>query len=141
MKTKREGLSKKTRRRIIFGTYVFLEGYYHAYYSQAQKIRDLIKKDFENAFKEVDVLITPATPTLPFKFGEKSGDPLAMYLSDIFTVPANLAGIPAVSVPMGFIDRDNVKLPTGIQFIGPWFGEEILFDLSKKIEYARANIY
>ncbi|PIU99642.1 MAG: Asp-tRNA(Asn)/Glu-tRNA(Gln) amidotransferase GatCAB subunit A [Candidatus Tagabacteria bacterium CG_4_10_14_0_2_um_filter_40_13] len=141
MKTRREGFGKEARRRIILGTYVLSEGYYDAYYSQAQKIRDLIKKDFENAFKEVDVLITPATPTLPFKFGEKSGDPLAMYLSDIFTVPANLAGIPAVSVPMGFIDRDNVKLPTGIQFIGPWFGEEILFDLSKKIEYARANIY
>ncbi|PIQ69522.1 MAG: Asp-tRNA(Asn)/Glu-tRNA(Gln) amidotransferase GatCAB subunit A [Candidatus Tagabacteria bacterium CG11_big_fil_rev_8_21_14_0_20_41_11] len=141
MKTRREGFGKEARRRIILGTYVLSEGYYDAYYSEAQKIRDLIKKDFENAFKEVDVLITPATPTLPFKFGEKSGDPLAMYLSDIFTVPANLAGIPAVSVPMGFIDRDNVKLPTGIQFIGPWFGEEILFDLSKKIEYARANIY
>ncbi len=141
MKTRGEGFGKEVRRRIILGTYVLSAGYYDAYYSQAQKIRNLIKKDFENVFKEVDVLITPTTPTLPFKIGEKSDDPLAMYLSDIFTVPVNLAGIPAISVPLGFVIRDNVKLPTGIQFIGPWFGEEILFDLSKKIEYARANIY
>ncbi len=141
MKTRGEGFGKEVRRRIILGTYVLSAGYYDAYYNQAQKIRDLIKKDFENVFKEVDVLIMPATPTLPFKVGEKSDDPLAMYLSDIFTVPANLAGIPAISVPLGFVIRDNVKLPTGIQFIGPWFGEEILFDLSKKLEYARANIY
>ncbi len=141
MKTRGEGFGKEVRRRIILGTYVLSAGYYDAYYNQAQKIRDLIVKDFENVFKEVDALITPTTPNLPFKIGEKSDDPLAMYLSDIFTVPANIAGIPAISVPMGFVNRDNVKLPTGIQFMGPWFGEEILFDLSRQLEHAHANIY
>lgn len=141
MKTRGEGFGKEARRRIILGTYVLSAGYYDAYYGQAQKIRELIKKDFENAFKEVDVLLTPTTPTPAFKFGEKSGDPVQMYLSDIFTVPANLAGVPAISVPFGFVTRDGVKLPSAVQLIAPWFGEEILFDLAKKIENAHSDLY
>ncbi len=134
METRGEGFGKEVRRRIILGTYVLSAGYYDAYYNQAQKIRDLIKKDFENVFREVDILITPTTPTPPFKFGEKSGDPVQMYLSDVFTVPANLSGVPAISVPLGMVLRDGKKLPSAIQFIGPWFGEKKLFEVAKKIE-------
>lgn len=134
MKTRGEGFGKETRRRIILGTYVLSAGYYDAYYNQAQKIRDLIKKDFENVFGEVDVLLTPTTPTPAFKIGEKASDPLQMYLSDIFTVPANISGAPALSLPSGFVVRDGVKLPVGVQLIGPWFGEKFLFDLGKKFE-------
>jgi aspartyl-tRNA(Asn)/glutamyl-tRNA(Gln) amidotransferase subunit A len=141
MKTRGGGFGKEARRRIILGTYVLSAGYYDAYYGQAQKIRKLIKKDFENVFREVDVLLTPTSPTLPFGFGEKSGDPVQMYLSDVFTVLANLAGVPAISVPLGFVKKDGVKLPSAVQLIAPWFGEEILFDLGKKIENARSDLY
>ena len=134
MKTRGRGFGKEVRRRIILGTYVLSAGYYDAYYSQAQKIRKLIKRDFENAFREVDILITPVTPTPAFKIGEKIGNPVQMYLSDIFTVPANLAGIPAISVPFGSVEREGKKLPIGIQLMAPWFGEEILFKLGKEIE-------
>ena len=134
MKTRGSGFGKETRRRIILGTYVLSAGYYDAYYGRAQKIRELIKKDFENAFREVDVLITPTTPTPAFKIGEKTGNPVQMYLSDIYTVPVNLAGVPAISVPLGFVEREGKKLPIGIQLMAPWFGEEILFKLGKQIE-------
>ncbi len=133
MKTRGSGFGKEARRRIILGTYVLSAGYYDAYYNQAQKIRELIKKDFENAFREVDVLISPTSPTPAFKIGEKADDPMQMYLSDIFTVSANLAGVPAISVPAGFIKKDGKKLPVGMQLMGPWFGEEILFEAAKKI--------
>ncbi len=136
METRGSGFGKEARRRIILGTYVLSAGYYDAYYGQAQKIRELIKKDFESAFKEVDVLLTPTTPTLPFKIGEKTKDPLEMYLSDIFTVPANLAGVPAISLPIGFSEKEGKKLPIACQLMGPWFGEEILFETAKKIENA-----
>ncbi|MFH0803577.1 MAG: Asp-tRNA(Asn)/Glu-tRNA(Gln) amidotransferase subunit GatA [Candidatus Tagabacteria bacterium] len=136
MKTRGEGFGKEARRRIILGTYVLSAGYYDAYYGQAQKIRELIKKDFENAFKEVDVLLTPTTPTIPFKIGEKTSDPLQMYLEDIYTVSANLAGVPAISLPIGFSEKEGKKLPIGCQLMGPWFGEEILFETAKKIENA-----
>ncbi len=134
MKTRREGFGKETRRRIILGTYVLSAGYYDAYYNWAQKVRDLIGKDFENVFGEVDVLLTPTTPTSPFKIGEKSSDPLKMYLSDIFTVPANISGVPAISIPAGFVSREGKNLPIGVQLTAPWFGEEILFELGQKIE-------
>lgn len=107
LKTRGEGFGKEARRRIILGTYVLSAGYYDAYYGQAQKIRELIKKDFKNAFKEVDVLLTPTTPTLPFKIGEKTSDPLQMYLEDVYTVSANLAGVPAISLPVGFAEREG----------------------------------
>lgn len=134
MKTRGKGFGKEVRRRIILGTYVLSAGYYDAYYGQAHKIRKLITEDFENAFNEVDVLLGPVTPTPAFKIGEKSENPLQMYLSDTFTVLANIAGVPAISIPAGYALKDNKKLPIGIQLIGPWFGEKMLFNVSKKIE-------
>ena len=124
----------ETRRRILLGTYVLSSGYYDAYYSRAQKVRNLIAKDFENVFKEVDVLMTPATPTLPFKFGEKTKDPVSMYLSDIYTTPANLAGIPALSLPIDWEEDSGVKLPVGMQLMAPSFCEERLFEVGEYVE-------
>jgi aspartyl-tRNA(Asn)/glutamyl-tRNA(Gln) amidotransferase subunit A len=134
MKTRGEGFGKEARRRIILGTYVLSAGYYESYYGQAQKIRDLIKRDFENVFREIDVLIAPATPTPAFKIGEKVSDPLSMYLSDIFTVPANIAGIPALSIPAGFAKREGKKMPLGVQLMASWFKEKLLFEAGKHIE-------
>ena len=94
----------------------------------------MIKKDFENAFRDVDVILTPATPVPAFKIGEKIKDPLSMYLSDIYTVPVNLAGLPALSVPFGFAEQDGKKLPIAIQIIAPWFREDYLFETGKIIE-------
>ena len=107
----------EAKRRIMLGTYVLSSGYYDAYYKKAMQVRTLIKRDFDEAFKEVDVIVTPVSPTLPWKIGEKVSDPLKMYLSDIYTVTANLAGIPGLSVPIGFIDG----LPVGMQILSPHF--------------------
>lgn len=115
-----EGFGVEVKRRIMLGTYVLSAGYYDAYYRKGQKVRRLIMKDFEEAFNEVDYIISPTTPTTAFKIGEKIEDPLAMYLNDIYTVSANLAGIPAISIPAGF-DKDN--LPFGIQIMGKKFDE------------------
>jgi len=128
-KSRSAGFGAETRRRIILGTYVLSHGYYDAYYNKAWKVRHAIEKEFENIFKEVDFVATPTTPTPAFKFGEKS-DPLQMYLSDIFTVPANIAGIPAISVPSGF---SSAGLPTGIQFTGPLFSDELLFAIERDL--------
>ena len=128
-KSRGEGIGLEVRRRILLGTYVLSHGYYDAYYSKAQKVRVLIKKDFDEAFKKIDVIAAPTTPTLPFKIGEKS-DPLSMYLSDIYTIPVNLAGIPALSMSVGKIDN----LPVGIQLIAPNFEERRLFGLGLEIE-------
>jgi aspartyl-tRNA(Asn)/glutamyl-tRNA(Gln) amidotransferase subunit A len=133
-KTREKGFGPEVRRRIILGTYVLSAGYYDAYYGRAQKVRHLIRKDFENAFKEVDIILTPTTPTPAFKLGEKISDPLSMYLEDIFTVPINLAGVPAMSIPFGFVERDGKKLPVGIQLIAPWFEESRLFEVGKILE-------
>ncbi|MFQ5617156.1 MAG: amidase family protein, partial [Anaerolineales bacterium] len=114
----------EVKRRIMLGTYALSTGYYDAYYGQAQKVRTLIKRDFEAAFREVDVIAAPVTPTTAFKIGEHTGDPLAMYLEDVFTLPANLAGVPGLSFPVGF-DEDG--MPIGMQLMGPHYGEEILF--------------
>ena len=124
--TRSEGFGKEVKRRVMLGTYVLSAGYYDAYYRKAQKVRRLIKEDFENAFREVDYIVSPTTPTTAFKIGEKLEDPLAMYLSDIFTVSANLAGIPAMSVPAG---QDSSGLPFGIQLIGKKFDEGGLLKL------------
>lgn len=132
-KSRGEGIGIEVRRRILLGTYVLSHGYYDAYYSRALKVRDLINEDFGNAFNDVDAIISPTTPTLPFKLGEKS-DPLSMYLSDIYTIPANLAGIPALSMPIGNIEVDGKKLPVGIQIMSRHFEENNLFELGKKIE-------
>jgi len=107
----------------MLGTYVLSSGYYDAYYLRGQKVRTLIKQDFERAFTECDAIVCPTAPTTAFKIGEKVNDPLSMYLSDIFTIPANLAGIPAVSVPCGF---DGKKLPIGLQIMTKAFDEETL---------------
>ncbi|MEK7192505.1 MAG: Asp-tRNA(Asn)/Glu-tRNA(Gln) amidotransferase subunit GatA [Patescibacteria group bacterium] len=121
-KTRSQGFGAEVKRRIILGTFVLSSGYYDAYYSKAQKVRRLIKQDFDSAFKEVDVILTPVAPTPPFKFGEKIDDPLAMYLSDIFTIPVNLAGLPAISIP-----ARKEGLPVGFQLIGkPWRESDIL---------------
>lgn len=134
IKTRAEGFGKEARRRIILGTYVLSAGYYEAYYSRAEKVRELIFLDFKNAFKEVDAIMSLTTPTPAFKIGEKTSDPLSMYMSDIFTVPANIAGIPAISVPFGFVNRKGKNLPVGIQFMAPWFSESTLFKLGKFLE-------
>jgi aspartyl-tRNA(Asn)/glutamyl-tRNA(Gln) amidotransferase subunit A len=128
----RSNFGDEAKRRIMLGTYVLSAGYYDAYYKKAMQVRTLLKKDFEDAFKKVDVMITPASPTLPWKLGEKANDPLAMYLSDIFTVHANLVGVPGLSVPVGFIDG----LPVGMQILGPHFSEDKLFQVGYAYEQA-----
>lgn len=129
-KTRGSGFGEEVRLRILLGTYVLSAGYYDAYYHKAMVVRGLITEDFDRAFREVNLVLTPTTPTPAFKIGEKS-DPLAMYLSDIFTVPANLTGMPALSVPSGTVKRDGVDLPVGLQLMGPHFGESMLFEVGK----------
>jgi aspartyl-tRNA(Asn)/glutamyl-tRNA(Gln) amidotransferase subunit A len=121
MKTRQEGFGPEVKRRIMLGTYALSAGYYEAYYGKAQAVRTLIRRDFENAFKDVDLIVTPVTPTPAFKLGEKVQDPLQMYLSDIYTISVNLAGLPAISVPAGF---SKAGLPIGVQLIGRPFEEE-----------------
>jgi aspartyl-tRNA(Asn)/glutamyl-tRNA(Gln) amidotransferase subunit A len=133
-KTRGAGFGAEVKRRIILGTYVLSSGYYDAYYLRAQKVRTLIRKDFLKAFETVDAIVTPTTPTAAFKAGEKSGDPLQMYLSDIFTISCNLAGICGVSIPCGF--TQNPKLPIGLQLLGKPFGEETLLKLAHAYEQA-----
>lgn len=131
MKTRAEGFGKEPRRRIMLGTYVLSAGYYDAYYAKAQKVRELIRRDFKKSFEEVDVILSPTSPTPAFKIGEKTDDPLQMYLADIFTVSINLAGVPAISISA--LGRKG-KLPISLQFIAPWFREDLLFNLGKQYE-------
>ena len=130
----KEYFGPEVKRRIMLGTFALSSGYYDAYYKKAQKVRALIRQDFEKVFEHVDVLLTPTVPQLPFKFGEKSDDPLAMYLEDIYTVSANLAGIPGISLPRGVIAEDGSNLKAGIQLLGPAFSEGVLFDVARTIE-------
>ena len=132
-KSRGEGFGSEVKRRIMLGTYVLSSGYYDAYYLRAQKVRALIRQDFENAFDQVDALLTPTTPTPAFKRGEKSEDPLAMYLSDVFTISVNLAGLPALSLPVGFTSR---QLPVGMQVIGKAFGEADILSIAHAFETA-----
>ena len=136
--TRSEGFGDEVKRRILIGTYVLSSGYYDAYYLKAQKVRQLIKQDFDNSFNSVDAILTPSTPSSSFKMGEKKGDPVSMYLNDIFTVPVNLAGLPAISVPSGY---DKKKLPLGLQLIGKPFDEQTILNLSlalqKRINFKR----
>jgi len=138
--TRGAGFGAEVKRRIILGTYVLSSGYYDAYYLRAQKVRTLIRQDFLKAFEQVDALITPTTPTAAFPAGEKSADPLQMYLQDIFTISCNLAGICGLSVPCGFTNREpgtrNAKLPIGLQLLGQPFGEETLLRLAHAYEQA-----
>lgn len=126
----RKKFADEAKRRIMLGTYALSAGYYEAFYCQAMKIRTLIKKDFESAFKKVDVIITPVSPDLPFKLGEKVNDPLKMYLSDIFMITANLAGLPALALPVGLVNQ----LPVGMQIIAPQFEEARLFQIGRACE-------
>ena len=129
-KSRSEGFGTEVKRRIMLGTYVLSAGYYDAYYRKAQKVRRLIKEDFENAFKKVDLILTPTSPTTAFKIGEKSSDPLEMYLSDIYTTSANLAGIPGLNIPVGF---DNKGLPIGMQLMANQFEEDLLLSFANTI--------
>ncbi len=131
-KTRGVGFGPEVKRRIILGTYVLSSGYYDAYYLRAQKVRTLIRNDFIKAFEKVDAIVTPTTPTAAFKIGEKSDDPLQMYLSDIFTISCNLAGICGISVPCGF--TTNPKLPIGLQFLGKPFGESTILKIAHAYE-------
>ncbi len=132
-KTRSAGFGNEVKRRIILGTYVLSSGYYDAYYKRAQRVRALIRRDFDEAFKQCDVILTPTTPTPAFGFGEKTTDPLQMYLSDIFTVTANLAGICGMSVPCGF---SGGGLPLGLQILGPAFREDVMFKAAYAYEQA-----
>ncbi len=125
--TRGEGFGPEVKRRIMLGTYALSAGYYDAYYGQAQKVRTLIKRDFDEAFQQVDAIIAPAAPTTAFRLGEHTSDPLAMYLEDVFTLPASLAGVPGLAFPAGF-DADG--LPIGMQVIGPAFREDLLFKVA-----------
>jgi aspartyl-tRNA(Asn)/glutamyl-tRNA(Gln) amidotransferase subunit A len=130
--TRGAGFGPEVKRRIILGTYVLSSGYYDAYYLRAQKVRTLIRQDFLKAFERVDVIVTPTSPTAAFRIGEKSDDPLQMYLSDIFTISCNLAGVCGLSLPCGF--TANPKLPIGLQFLGQPFGEETLLRVAHAYE-------
>lgn len=130
MKTRSEGFGAEVKRRIMLGTYALSSGYYDAYYLKALKVRTLIRQDFENAFAKYDVLVSPTSPTTAFKIGERTGDPLAMYLADLFTIPVNLAGIPAISIPCGF----SRGLPVGLQIIGKAFDEPTLLRVAYTFE-------
>jgi aspartyl-tRNA(Asn)/glutamyl-tRNA(Gln) amidotransferase subunit A len=130
MRTRSEGFGTEVKRRIMLGTYALSSGYYDAYYLKALKVRTLIKQDFDRAFENFDILISPTAPTPAFKFGEKSEDPMQMYLSDVFTISVNLAGIPAITIPCGFVDG----LPVGLQLMGRPFGEGTLFRAADAFE-------
>ncbi|MFC1902856.1 Asp-tRNA(Asn)/Glu-tRNA(Gln) amidotransferase subunit GatA [Chloroflexota bacterium] len=141
-KTRENGFGPEVKRRIMLGTYALSAGYYDAYYLKAQKVRTIIRQEFDRAFEKYDALITPTSPTVPFKIGEKVDDPLQMYLSDVCTLPINIAGVPAISIPAGFADG----LPVGMQIIGKPFGEETLLKTAHAFQQAtewhkrRANI-
>ncbi|HMS44897.1 MAG TPA: amidase family protein, partial [Alphaproteobacteria bacterium] len=129
--TRAAGFGREVKRRILIGTYVLSAGYYDAYYVKAQKLRALILQDFQEAYKKVDVILTPTAPTQAFGLGEKMSDPISMYLNDVFTVPVNLAGLPAISVPVGL---SSDKLPLGLQLIGKPFGETTLLQVAHQLE-------
>ncbi|MBI3290956.1 Asp-tRNA(Asn)/Glu-tRNA(Gln) amidotransferase subunit GatA [Candidatus Falkowbacteria bacterium] len=138
LKTRAKGFGPEIRRRIMLGTYSLSSGYYEAYYKKATRVRTLVVKDFNEAFKQVDVLVTPTTPTVAFKLGEKTDDPITMYLSDVLTVSANIAGVPAISLPCGFAKaKDSEKdLPVGLQIIGKQFDESTILRAAYNYEQA-----
>jgi aspartyl-tRNA(Asn)/glutamyl-tRNA(Gln) amidotransferase subunit A len=134
--TREEGFGAEVKRRIILGTYVLTSGYYDAYYLRAQKVRTLIRQDFEEAFKKVDLIVSATSPETAFRCGEKIDDPLKMYLADIFTIAANLAGICGMSLPCGFSTKDGKELPVGLQLLGPSFAEKMLFRVGHAYQQA-----
>lgn len=131
-RTRQHGFGPEVKRRILLGAYALSSGYYDAYYRKAQQVRTLIRREYEDAFTRFDVLLTPTSPTLPFGLGERTNDPLAMYLADICTIPVNIAGVPAISLPCGFVDG----LPVGLQLIGPSLGEETIIRAAYTYEQA-----
>ncbi|TSC78662.1 MAG: aspartyl-tRNA(Asn)/glutamyl-tRNA (Gln) amidotransferase subunit A [Parcubacteria group bacterium Gr01-1014_33] len=133
-KTRAQGFGTEVKRRIMLGTYALSAGYYDAYYVKAQKVRRLITQDFDNAFKNVDIIAGPTMPMLPFRFGERTENPLQMYLADVYTVAVNLAGLPAVSVPAGAVTRLGSKLPVGLQFIGSHGKDQKLLSIARQFE-------
>ncbi|HEY5770178.1 MAG TPA: Asp-tRNA(Asn)/Glu-tRNA(Gln) amidotransferase subunit GatA [Terrimicrobium sp.] len=136
VRTREQGFGSEVKRRIILGTYVLSSGYYDAYYLRAQKVRTLIRRDFETAFEKADVLICPTSPDVAFPIGERTSDPLKMYLADIFTIAANLAGICGISVPCGFVQEGKSKLPVGLQFLGKSLAETQLLGIADAYECA-----
>jgi aspartyl-tRNA(Asn)/glutamyl-tRNA(Gln) amidotransferase subunit A len=130
--TREAGFGDEVKRRIILGTYALSSGYYDAYYGQAQKVRTLISRDFARAFEQADVLVSPTAPTTAFRIGETLDDPLAMYLNDIATIPANLAGVPGMSLPSGLADEDG--LPTGVQILAPALRDERMYSVGAALE-------
>ncbi len=131
-KTRQYGFGAEVKRRIMLDTYALSAGYYDAYYLKAQKVRTLIRREFDTAFEKYDALVTPTSPTVPFRIGEKTDDPVQMYLADVCTMPVNIAGLPAVSLPAGFTDG----LPIGLQVIGKPFAEETILKVSHAYEHA-----
>jgi len=131
--TRDEGFGAEVKRRIMLGTYALSAGYYDAYYLKAQRVRTLIKGDFDEAFKRCDAIVTPTAPTTAFKLGEKTQDPLQMYLSDVYTISINLAGVPAISLPCGF---DQDAMPVGMQVIGKHFDEATILRVAHAYEQA-----
>ncbi len=129
--TRAEGFGAEVKRRIMLGTFALSAGYYDAYYLKGQKVRTLIRRDFEQAFEKCDLIVTPVAPTTAFQLGEKMNDPLTMYLSDIFTISVNLAGLPGMSMPCGY---DEKNLPIGVQLIGPLFSEEVILRAGDALE-------
>jgi aspartyl-tRNA(Asn)/glutamyl-tRNA(Gln) amidotransferase subunit A len=129
-RTRDQGFGAEVKRRIMLGTYALSAGYYDAYYLKAQKVRTLIKRDFDRAWEKVDVLVTPTSPTVAFEFGARTADPLQMYAADVCTIPVNLAGLPGISVPCGFVDG----LPVGLQIIGKAFDEETILRVAYAYE-------
>ena len=134
--TREEGFGPEVKRRIILGTYVLSSGYYDAYYLRAQKVRTLIRQDFANAFKQVDAIVCPTSPTPAFKLGERTSDPLSMYLADVFTLAANIAGICGISIPCGFVERERKQLPVGLQILCKELNEATLLQLAYAYEQA-----
>jgi aspartyl-tRNA(Asn)/glutamyl-tRNA(Gln) amidotransferase subunit A len=132
LRTRGEGFGPEVKRRIMLGTYALASGYYDAYYVKAQKVRTLIKQDFDRAFERVAVILAPTSPTVAFKIGDRSDNPLQMYLADIFTIPANMAGLPGVAIPCGFSEG----LPVSLQVLGPAFGEETVLRAAHAYEQA-----
>jgi aspartyl-tRNA(Asn)/glutamyl-tRNA(Gln) amidotransferase subunit A len=131
--TRGEGFGREVQRRIMIGTYVLSAGYYDAYYTKAQRVRTLIKRDFEQAFQKVDAILTPTAPNAAFPVGRKNDDPVAMYLNDVFTVPINMAGLPGLSVPAGL---NSEGLPLGLQVLGKAFDEATVLRVGRAVEKA-----
>jgi aspartyl-tRNA(Asn)/glutamyl-tRNA(Gln) amidotransferase subunit A len=133
-RTREEGFGAEVKRRIILGTYVLSSGYYDAYYIRAQEVRELIRQDFAQAFEKVDAIVSPTSPVPAFKLGERTADPLQMYLADIFTIPANLAGICGISLPCGFAKIDSAQLPIGLQLLGKALDEARILQIAHAYE-------